>query len=258
MEWYEWVFNGIGVAIFTLIIKLLVEWRQNQNVDERFDVAVNNLEKNNLNIVLKSIRTLHSISVKHKNQRELVHEQFCVYLCKKSDELYNDINIVETPEEWQKIIQKLIDCLFKKDSIYKDYTSDLSNITLKNCNFMYMDIDNVILNNCTLEKCDFTWSNLRNCECNNVSFTTCYFGTSSDIEKVKKISYYGNGIFDYLFWNIFRKMNKLHDERGYLISCKFNNVSLIDCSFWGAKKSDCQENNVTTIGTFGHALRERS
>ena len=184
------------------------------NVDTRFNNAVGHLSSENATVVLGGIHALHQIAVEHKeNYSQVVHNLFCSYIRENSAQLYEKIDIENTPGRCPVIIQTLIDYLFRhyngEVSIYKDYKSDLSYSTLMNCNFEDINITDVNFRNCDIRKCSFKRATL-----NDVNF------------KYAKLS-------DVKFWE------------ATLNVVSFRKVTVNIVSFWNAKLKE----NVNFKGT---------
>lgn len=138
------------------------------NVDTRFNDAVEHLGNENHSAVLGGIHVLHQIAVEHENYTQVVHNLFCSYLRENSAKLYEGIDFEKMPHKCPVIIQTLIDYLFpphNKDNAYKNFASNLSFSTLKNCDF----------NHRTLANCHFNDTILTNCYFSNTTFIDCYF-----------------------------------------------------------------------------------
>ena len=237
------------------------------NVDTRFNNAVGHLGNANPSVVLCGIHALHQVAVDNKNYTQIVHNLFCSYLRENSAKLYENIDFEETPEKCPVIIQTLIDYLFKsynnRESVYKEYESDLSFSTLKNCDFFGTKINNVNFSYCELERCDFSSGNLTNCiffegilnEC-NFSFgnlTECDFScgdlTECNFHRINltKCDFCPTTLSkcDFSFGNLTECnfdggiLTKCDFWKGNLISCDFGDGNLINCWFKGGTLTKC-------------------
>jgi len=221
------------VAIFALYYTAKrIKVMEKGNVETRFNNAVGHLGNANSAVILGGIHALHEIAVENKNYTKIVHNLFCSYLRENSAKLYENFDFEKTPDYCPVIIQILINYLFKpynnKDSVYKNFESDLSFSTLINCNFNKFEIKNVIFSNydfsgveiknvvfsnCILENCNFDNGTLTNCVFDNGTLTRCDF-----INGTLTRCIFGRGtLTDCKFWG------------GTLTNCFFNNAKLIDC-----------------------------
>ena len=149
------------------------------NVDTRFNNAVGHLGNEKSSVILGGIHALHEIAVENENYRKIVHNLFCSYIRENSAKLYEEIDFEKTPDQCPVIIQTLIDYLFKpyngKDSVYKNYPSDLSHSTLKNCNFIGVTLNECYFTDATLTKCVFIKVTLDGCRFIGATLTKCRF-----------------------------------------------------------------------------------
>ena len=165
------IYLTIGAGIIAIIALVFNHRRvtamEKNNVDTRFNNAVGHLGNENPTVVLGGIHALHQIAVKHESYTQVVHNLFCSYLRENSAKIYEE-NGKKTPDKCPVIIQTLIDYLFpphNKDNAYKNFASNLSFSTLKNCDF----------NHRTLANCHFNDTILTNCYFSNTTFIDCYF-----------------------------------------------------------------------------------
>ena len=214
------------VAILTWLnnSKNNLKTKEKQIVEQTsFNSAVKHLGNENQSVVLGGIHALHQIAVDNKNYTQVVHNLFCSYLRENSAKLYENIDFEKTPDKCSVIIQTLIDYLFRpynnKDSVYKEYKSDLSFSTFKNCDFNSIDVKNVIFDYCLLETCNF----------NNSCLTSCNFlkGTLTDCKFI-------DGSLTVCDFN-----------SGKLTDCIFNSGTLTECSFYVCTLTKCIFNSTT-------------
>ena len=190
------------------------------NVDTRFSNAIEHLGSENSTVVLGGIHALYQIAVEDTNYTQIVHNIFCNYLRENSAKLYEKQEFKESPKKCPVVIQILIDYLFKpynnKDYIFKDYASDLSFSTLKNCNFSNANIENVNFDHCLLENCEFLNVRLIDCNFGRVTLKNCFFGSAD------------------------------------LINCFFGSADLINSFFINAEFTNCDF--TTTHSSFGPSV----
>ena len=226
------------------------ELTEKGHLDNRFNNAVGHLSNENSAIVLAGIHVLHQIAVKSEDYTHIVHNLFCSYLRENSERLYNE----NTPDKCPVIIQTLMDYLFKsynkKESVYKDFTSDLSYITLKNYSswdrneksghkINYVVFKNCILENCdfyeeTLIECDFSGGTLTECDFRRGTLTNCFFdrGTLTNC-------FFDRGTLTNCFFSG-GTLTECYFDEGTLIRCNFTETTLINCSFITAKLNTCE------------------
>lgn len=236
------------------------------NVDTRFNNAVGHLNSENPTVVLGGIHALHQIAVNHKRYTQVVHSLFCSFLRENSSKLYDRIDIkiptdkspLIIPTKYKKpkktldkcpvIIQILVDYLFKpynnKDSVYKDYYSNLSFSTLKNVNFENVKIDGVNFNHCFLKNCNFEGT-----------LINCFFGSinRSNFHVSDWFKQNGVTLIECNFIGVLTNCNfygdlSFCDFGGN--SLNFNKAILTDCVFEGTI-SDCNYQGTLTNCTFG-------
>ena len=204
------VLAGIGAVIALRYNHRRVTAMEKGNVDTRFNNAVGHLGNDNHTVVLGGIHALHQIAVKHKSYTLVIHNLFCSYLRENSAKLYD----TKIPDKCPVIIQTLIDYLFKshdnKESIYKNYKSDLSFSTLKNCKFW--DV--------TLTKCDFSHAVLTKCDFNRAVLSSGHFCNSTLLIDVTFTECEFHRVFTKCVFN------------GNFIECKFKG-SFTECKFNG-------------------------
>ena len=205
---------GGVVAIFALYYTAKrIKVMEKGNVETRFNNAVGHFGNANSAVILGGIHALHEIAVENKNYTKIVHNLFCSYLRDNSAKLYEGKDKDYCPV----IIQTLIDYLFKpynnRDSVYKDFKSDLSFCTLTNCDFREVEIKNVIFYKCILENCYFWGGTLTNCNFREGTLTVCEFwhATLTDC-------YFEGGT-----------LTNCYFEGGTLTKCRFNDVTLTKC-----------------------------
>jgi len=181
-ELFKVVLTSIGglAALFVLYYTALrVRVMEKGNVEIRFNNAVGHLGSENPAVVLGGIHALHEIAVENDNYRRIVHNLFCSYLRENSAKLYEKIDFEKTPDYCPVIVQTLINYLFKpynnRDSVYKDFKSDLSFSTLKNCNFYNLKIKNANFSHCILENCRFNFGALTGCYFRDAILKKCDF-----------------------------------------------------------------------------------
>ena len=223
-------FAGIGAFVALYYSAKRVQAMEKGNVDTRFNDAVGHLGSENHTVVLGSIHTLHQIAVKHKSYTQVVHNLFCSYLRENSAKLYESIDFEKTPNKCPVIIQILIDYLFKlyndKDSVYKNYKSDLSFIVLENVSFKQSKINDVSFYQSTLTKCVFDESTLTKCVFDG-SLTHCNFRASTLINC---------------------------DFQGALTECSFGRSTLTKCDFRGTLTMCNFFNSTLTMCAFNHLI----
>ena len=202
------------------------------NIDTRFNNAVGHLSSENPTVILGGLHALHQIAVEHKNYTQVVHNLFCNYLRENSAKLYKKNEIEDTPHRCPVIIQTLIDYLFApyndKDCIYKEYKSDLSYSTFKNCKFQGISIENINFRHCILENCNF-----KHCFLNNCNFAR---GT------LKKCDFLQGILTNCVF--IYSALNDCNFERGTLTDCSFEDGTLNGCIFFSGTLSYCRFKKV--------------
>jgi len=202
------------------------------NIETRFNNAVGHLGNENSAVVLGGIHALHQIAVENKNYTQIIHNLFCDYIRENSAKIYIKNDFEKMPDYCPVIIQTLLDYLFKpynnKDSVYKDFKSDLSFSTLINYDFSG-ELNNIIFNECIIERCDFRGELLNDedrgsfrkdfslCTLNN-----CFFNGSTLIS----CSFFGNKLIDCEF-------------NGTLTKCNFTNGTFINCIFFGGTLTEC-------------------
>ena len=178
-------FAGIGVFITFRYLGKQVQAMEKGNVDTRFNTAVEHLGSNSSTIVLGGIHALQQIAVSDKNYTTVVHNLFCSYLRENSAELnkVNKANHEMAPDKCPERIQVLIDYLFKpynkKESVYKDFETDLSYVELRNCNFNWGTLNNCKFREAFLTECHFGRGTLNECDFRGGTLTNCYFAAKT-------------------------------------------------------------------------------
>ena len=213
------------------------------NVDTRFNNAVGHLSSENATVVLGGIHALHQIAIESKeNYSQVVHNLFCSYLRENSAKLYK--NIVKEPDKCPVIIQTLIDYLFKpfyeKESIYKNYKSDLSFSTFINCNFQDLSIIGVNFTNCDIRKCSFSGAKLNDvtfevAKLNNVMFADT---TLSDVRfsaELSDVHFSHASLCDVIFLRA--KLSDVGFVDATLSNVSFGSATISDVNFLRAKLS---------------------
>ena len=215
------------------------------NVDTRFNNAVGHLGDENPTVVLGGIHALHQIAVKHENYTQVIHNLFCSYLRENSAKLYDE----EILDKCPVIIQTLIDYLFKphnnKDSVYKDYASNLSFSTLKNCDFNHRVLANCHFNNAILTNCYFSNTTFINCYFLRTTLSDCKFMYASLTECVFTTAILTECNFSYatLFNCEFIKKHYFLDNSTQLINCDFRTTDLINTELPSNKNKQSETEN---------------
>jgi len=228
---------GVGVFITFRYLGRQVRAMEKGNADTRFNIAVEHLGSNSPTIVLGGIHALHQIAVSDKNYTQVVHNLFCSYLRENSAKLNKAIDLEKTPEKCPIIIQTLIYYLFKpynnKESVYKDFKTDLSFVKLKNCNFEKAMLNNSDFYKAILTDCYLSGANLTNCDFFGAALTKCRFVEANLTNcsfNATTLTHCG-----------FRKAN--------LTKCHFWLATLADCVFWEATLTNYYFSDITLIDT---------
>jgi len=224
------------------------------NIETRFNNAVKHLSNENSAIILAGMHVLQQIAVENEDYTKIVHNLFCSYLRENSAKLYEDIDFEKTPKYCPVIIQTLIDYLFKPynniDSVYKDFKSDLSFSTLKNCDFEKNDICNVIFRNCSFENCSFDFGNLTECDFKYATLTACFFMFSNLTECC---FYYGTLTNCYFNQTTFKKCLFIYNNFDINSNTKFFKcyfyIKLIDTELPPNIENNCFEHIETKKST---------
>ena len=211
------------------------------HLDTRFNNAVGHLSNENSAIVLSGIHVLHQIAIEHTDYVQVIHNLFCSYLRENSARLYEKSEFLKTPEKCPIIIQTLIDYLFKpynnKDSVYKEYKSDLSFSTLKKCNFE-IELNDVNFSNSILEDCGFT--TLTGCNFSKGTLTECHFRDGILTNCKFYCNPYHNKITLTNCYFSFITLIDCHFEGGTLTSCEFLDATLTNCKFHAVTLTNCK------------------
>ena len=166
----------------------------NLTVDTRFNNAVGHLGNENHTVVLGGIHALHQIAVEHESYTQVVHNLFCSYLRENSAKLYEEVDFEKNKKKCPVIIQTLLNYLFSpyngKNSVYGNYTADLSFSTLGNYDFYHLtdcNFSNALLTNCnfseaSLTKCNFDYATLTECSFIEAVLTKCYLDSATLIK----------------------------------------------------------------------------
>ena len=246
------VVGGAGAFVALYYSARRVRAMEKGNADTRFNNAVGHLGNANPTVVLGGIHALHQIAVKYESYTQVVHNLFCSYLRENSAKLYAAAEIKKTPDKspliiptsYKKteietasdkcpvIIQTLIDYLFKpynnKDSVYKNYESDLSFGTLKNVDLENVKLNKVNFANCLLIKCNFSGGTLTECYFLGGTLTKCKFWGGI----LTKCYFLEGTLEDCNFW------------RGTLTKCNFTVGTLKKCDFWSVTFTECDFSKV--------------
>ena len=224
-----------------------------ENVDTRFNNAVGHLGNEKHSIILGGIHALHEIAVENKNYRQIVHNIFCSYIRENSAKLYEKVDFEKMPDYCPVIIQTLIDYLFQpynyEDSVYKDFESDLSFSTLKNCDFSNVKIKNVNFRNCVLEscyfaagtltECDFDYGTLTECSFSDGTLTNCSFSAGT----LTECSFYDGTLTNCYFYT--GTLTECSCYVGTLTNCHFYAVTLTNYEFSDVTLTKCSFSDVT-------------
>ena len=220
---------------------------EKNNTESYFNNTVMHLSNENPTVVLSGIHVLHQIAVENKSYAQIVHNLFCSFLRENSAKLYDE----KTPQnKCPIIIQTLIDYLFSTYNceVYKNYLSDLSFSTLKNCNFKSFIIDSVNFSNCLLENCDF--NRVTNCNFEKATLTNFKFWLST----LTNCNFEQATLTNCDFWRV--TLTRCRFAQGILRKCNFRETTLKTCEFLhkkyivlNAKLYDCKITDIELIDT---------